>query len=342
MPGWLETLHGRSPGYVVVSAIKDGEVRSAAFGTDELDRAQATIDVTAPKGDVYVSCGTFGTRPERGKRGTAADVVAVPGVWADLDCGTEGHAERANGLPNPATVDAALSVIVDAGLPEPSVVVLSGHGAQAWWLLEEPYSAEPEDIARLTVGWSTNLVRVFAETGYGLDNLGDPARILRPPGTFNHKRGDRKPVTVHPLWGGLIQDGWDDLTRYALDKLQAYCEDVDASQLVRVSQGQTTPAITPVDLLDAFTQLTPWDAILGPHGWSLVRTRGEQEYWLRPEKGEGHSAICGPYAMTCFSETAGFPTGAGHKLTKLRVFAALNHNGDERAAVRAITERLSS
>lgn len=331
---WLEQLHGNSPGYVVVSAIKDGRVHSAAFGTDELDRAGQTIEVSAPKGDLYVSCGTYGEKPANGSRGTAADAVSVPGVWADLDCGTEGHSPRANGLPNPPDVETGLRVIADAELPAPTHVVLSGHGAQLWWLLTRPYVAAPEDLAKLTVGWSQRLVSVFADAGYGLDNLGDPSRILRPPGTWNWKRGEGKPVT--------LMDGPGN--RYRLDHLQSYCADVDATALVRVSQGITTPQIMPTDLLDAYTQLTPWEAILGPAGWSLDHVRGEQEYWLRPEKGEGHSAICGPYAMTCFSETAGFPTGAGHKLTKVRVLAHLYFNGDEKAAVRKISEqmRLSS
>lgn len=330
---WLDFLHGESPGYAVVSAIARGRVHSAAFGTDELDRAAQTIEVTAPKGDVYLSVGTYGTKPETG-RGTSADVVSVPGVFVDLDCGTEGHSERANGLPNPPDVQTGLQIIEDAELPAPTAVVLSGHGAQLWWRLTRPLVADPEDIARLTVGWSQRLVQVFAEAGFGLDNVGDPARILRPPGTLNWKSDPPKPVEI------LDRAWWTIGNRYRLDHLQSYCHDVDATALVRVSQGITTPQIMPTDLLDAYTALTPWAAILEPHGWSFVRERGDQQWWLRDGKDEGHSAICGPYAMTVFSETAGLPTGSGHKLTKLRVYALLNHSGDEKAAVRDIMKGL--
>lgn len=328
MTGWLNELHGRSPGYVVVTAILDGQVRSAAFGTDELAKAQQTIDKAAPRADVYVSCGTYGEKPAGGSRGTAADVVSVPGVWVDLDVGEEGHSPRGNGLPNPPDVETGLQVIADAELPAPTHVVLSGHGAQLWWLLTRPMVADPVEIATLTQGWSTRLVHEFAAAGYGLDNLGDPARILRPPGTVNHKRGERKPVTLMDTVAN----------RYRLDHLQSFCTEVDAAAVVhKASPG---PQLEPVDLLDAYTQLTPWDAILSPHGWVHVRTRGDQEWWARPDAEEGHSAICGPYAMTVFSETAGFPTGAGHRLTKLRVFAHLNHGGDEKAAVRHIMRGL--
>ncbi len=48
-------------------------------------------------------------------------------MWADLDnCTVEDAKQRCH----------------DAGLPEPSIVIVSGHGIHLYWLLSEPYSID--------------------------------------------------------------------------------------------------------------------------------------------------------------------------------------------------------
>lgn len=76
--------------------------------------------------------------------------------------------------------------------PRPSLTIRSGSGdhLHAYWALTEP----------LPVPWLRQAVQRLAVT-LGADmNSTDPARILRPPGTLNHKSSPARPVTVEHVW----------------------------------------------------------------------------------------------------------------------------------------------
>jgi hypothetical protein len=70
--------------------------------------------------------------------------------------------------------------------PAPSMVVDSGAGRHAYWALNPP--AGPEPIRRANRRLAHRLGADMAST--------DPARILRPPGTLNHKYDPPRPVRV--------------------------------------------------------------------------------------------------------------------------------------------------
>lgn len=95
----------------------------------------------------------------RWKRGGTAEVVALPAFYTDIDDPT----------------DAALMKLRGARL-HPSVIVHSGGGYHAYWLLDEP--THDLHMARQVL---QGLARTFG--GDGLS----PAQSLRLPGTVNHK-----------------------------------------------------------------------------------------------------------------------------------------------------------
>jgi hypothetical protein len=68
----------------------------------------------------------------------------------------------------------------------------------AYWLLREPYiitnDAEHQAITQLSKRFAYTLTTAGKAHGWTLDALGDLARVLRPPGTINHKYG--KPVVL--------------------------------------------------------------------------------------------------------------------------------------------------
>src|SRR5262245_40214338 len=77
---------------------------------------------------VYVHAGLIRGRPS-GDRPAVADIVCLPGLWADLDYADACH--RTAGLPP----DARFLFAFLERLPlRPSVVVHTGHGLLAWWL----------------------------------------------------------------------------------------------------------------------------------------------------------------------------------------------------------------
>ncbi len=95
----------------------------------------------------------------RWRRGGAAEVVALPAFYTDID--------------DPSEV--TLTKLVTAKLP-PSVVVASGGGFHAYWLLHEPTT---------DLNTAQQVLQGLAKA-FGGDGL-SPAQSLRLPGTVNTK-----------------------------------------------------------------------------------------------------------------------------------------------------------
>lgn len=141
--------------------------------------------------DVYFGVGLAGRN--FGRKSAALDVAAIGGLWADIDLAAPWRADK----PLPRTVDEARTILDK--LPfAPSLIVDSGHGLHAWWLFKEPWVFDTDEerleAAKLAKGW-VNVIRNAARSfGWEIDSVGDLARVMRPPGTWNRK-GD-PPVEV--------------------------------------------------------------------------------------------------------------------------------------------------
>jgi hypothetical protein len=110
--------------------------------------------------DVY-----FGVLPRVRRGGTASDVTGTTKVvWADVDAKMHDHSKQS-----------ALSALNKVS-PEPNILVDSGGGYHAYWLLRNPIKTE--------VG--TSIMKGIAKACGG-DHTYDAPRILRLPGTPNHK-----------------------------------------------------------------------------------------------------------------------------------------------------------
>jgi hypothetical protein len=77
-----------------------------------------------------------------------------------------------------------------------------------------------------------------------------------------------------------------------------------------------------------------WSDIFTPAGWTFVKTeRSGTQLWLRPGgTASEYSARAFAHNVVVHSQDAGLPTGAGHRLTKARLFAHLWHGGNQTAA----------
>ena len=78
-------------------------------------------------------------------RGTAADVIRVPGLWADLDV-------KPGGLPDWDAARAVVETLADMLGTDPAVLVNSGHGLQPRWVVEPDDST---DLARMSATTAT-------------------------------------------------------------------------------------------------------------------------------------------------------------------------------------------
>ncbi|MBK9944198.1 MAG: hypothetical protein IPP13_21570 [Kouleothrix sp.] len=167
----------------------------------------------------------FGVNPtnERGgsfKRVTNASVASLNCLFAEFD------AKDFDSM-------AATSAHVEALDPRPSIIVSSGGGLHAYWLLDEPYLIDDgnrQKAVKLLYGWVKRV---------GGDDVKDLARVLRVPGTRNvkSKYGPDFP---------MVHFTKRDMTcLYAIDELAALVPQQSEPHVVKDSRNNTfDPFIT--------------------------------------------------------------------------------------------------
>ena len=84
--------------------------------------------------EVYFAPSAFKSLENR----MAANVASVPGFWFDIDVGTE-KAAQGKGYATIEEAETALAEFCDeTGIPKPNLIVNSGSGLHAYWILKEP------------------------------------------------------------------------------------------------------------------------------------------------------------------------------------------------------------
>jgi hypothetical protein len=119
-------------------------------------------------------------------RAESAEVCGLYGPAADLDVVSAGHRKHALF----ASVELAQQFLDALPLPA-SAVVRTGGGLQAHWIFKEPWFFESDGERRaaeaISRGWSSFLRGLARRQGCEIDATWDLARVLRVPGTTNHK-----------------------------------------------------------------------------------------------------------------------------------------------------------
>ncbi len=136
--------------------------------------------------DLYFALGM--QQPDRrGNRAKRSEVIGIPGLWADIDYAHD-KAHKKEDLP-PTQKDAVRLI---ESLPiAPTFINCSGHGIHAFWLFKEPWMFEDTEewklAENLTKRWHELIKMEAARHGWVVDSVFDLARVLRVPGTLNHK-----------------------------------------------------------------------------------------------------------------------------------------------------------
>jgi hypothetical protein len=120
-------------------------------------------------------------------RGRETDIYAAVAPRSRLE-GTRAAVERCHVLFVDCDTPESIAAL-DAFQPSPSMIVNSGHGKHGYWSLWPPVG--PDELERANRRLAHALAADMRAT--------DAARILRPPGTFNHKSGEPVPVTLERL-----------------------------------------------------------------------------------------------------------------------------------------------
>ena len=126
--------------------------------------------------------------PRSGGRGDAASVSGITALWADIDVRGTVHAKERL----PGSLDEALALVREAVPLAATLLVDSGHGLHAWWVLDEPadFRDSRDDRARyaaLERRLVATLDAVARRHGWSVDRVADLARVMRVPGTRNYK-----------------------------------------------------------------------------------------------------------------------------------------------------------
>jgi hypothetical protein len=124
----------------------------------------------------------------KGKR-SAAGAMALKAVWLDVDVGKE------DGYP---TLQDALKALIDFqqrnNLPKFSAIVASGGGLQPYWISKTAMTQDEwRPYAEGLKALAASQLKIKPED-LGLTT--DPARVLRVPGSFNHKLATPRPVQL--------------------------------------------------------------------------------------------------------------------------------------------------
>jgi hypothetical protein len=127
-------------------------------------------------------------QPNPFERSRNASAYVMPGLYFDLDLASGAHA--ASTLPTTAAEALAFLQALPA---TPSLILHTGGGLHAYWLFDAPVwlrtDADRTAMSQLMRRFAQTLCQAGKARGWTLDALRDLARVLRPPGTNNHKYG---------------------------------------------------------------------------------------------------------------------------------------------------------
>ncbi|GJM44998.1 MAG: hypothetical protein DHS20C21_18400 [Gemmatimonadota bacterium] len=183
------------------------------FKVSEIDKAVRYASKLAKSCDVYVHAALMKPNPKSG-RGSINDAVGFTCLHVDIDIlNPKAHAETNL----PPDEDAALEVL--KAIPhEPSLILHTGNGLLSLWILREPeIMGSDEDrgrCSRLLKAVQYAIRSYAASKSWKLDNTADLARLIRIPGTLNHKTTPPKPVSVVQDTGKRYNpDDFEDIVR---------------------------------------------------------------------------------------------------------------------------------
>ncbi|MDL2318171.1 DUF927 domain-containing protein [Eubacteriales bacterium OttesenSCG-928-A19] len=184
---FLQTIYrGASSGWLTVWTMPDK--KTAYFPAEDFPAAAEYSESLASTHDVYYGVGLRREKLGDHQRGGNGDVSIVPALWSDIDVLGPAHKETAL----PENIAAALTFLNSLPLA-PTMVVSSGNGLHVYWVFNEPLTIATEahrsNIAGALRGWQAYINDAAQTHGWKLDNTSDLSRVLRLPGSVNHKKG---------------------------------------------------------------------------------------------------------------------------------------------------------
>lgn len=191
---FLQMLYGKcTEGCITITTLPDS--RNEHISVTELDKAAERIKVLGTSANTYYCVALRQEGLPSSVRGGIGQIHTVVCMVADVD--VLGSAHKENALPK--TEEEAIDFVNSLKL-KPSIIVRSGNGVHAIWLLDEPFvirnENEREQIRELSAGFGMYVIAEGRKKGWKLDNVQDIPRMLRAPGSLNFKSGPPKQCEV--------------------------------------------------------------------------------------------------------------------------------------------------
>jgi hypothetical protein len=198
-PTFLRAMLGTAGSYCALALGNGKRIQKFYDTVDQLENAALNFDENGF--DAYYALGTF---EEAGSR-EAENVKQMRAFFMDLDCGVHLKTGKPKSFPDQSAAIVALKNFVKTNnLPKP-FLVNSGYGVHVYW----PLSAPVDFMTWLPV--AEKLKALAKAQGFRADEAvtADAARVLRVPGTRNHKGDEPRPVTCFGVSAPTPVDFYD-------------------------------------------------------------------------------------------------------------------------------------
>lgn len=223
-------------------------------------------------------------------RGSESTVIAVPGVWLDLDC------DRGEAKKRYPPIEVATKFIQDMD-PQPSVVVASGaRGFHIYHLFDKPLLCANDDdrlyAKKLVAGFQRNIAKQLHDLGeYAIDSTFDLARVLR----IVNSRNWGTATVVQPVTG-FQPDNLEDWLRYEPATFEEWLP--LAQDLALSHSGNPGSTLTHLGS-DAATLYMPEDMAIPAKVMALIATDPQFiSFWSRKKRLSDASASGFCFGMT--------------------------------------------
>jgi hypothetical protein len=173
MRTFLNHLYQHSHGFLNLRAIGKERVHQAFYEWSDFENIEKFCAARIQSKNLY-----FGVATRDDKNGKKENIVHIPALWCDVDFKD--------------TPRDRLKELYEKFPTKASIIVKSGGGAHFYWLLKEPL--EKDAIPQVE-----DANRRIAHALSGDFSSTDAARILRLPGTINHKYEHKPRVEVTRL-----------------------------------------------------------------------------------------------------------------------------------------------
>lgn len=175
-----------SHGYITITTLPDRKTRW--FKCIEIEKIAKVAENLGKKTNTFFGVGLRKNILKNGFRGSERDILCITTLYADIDVKSEAHAQ----ISLPSSVDEAINFLHSLKV-KPSIIVNSGNGIHGYWLLDKPFIIETEEdrkhMSSIFKGFGKYVNSEAKKYGWKIDSVYDLARILRAPGTINHKLG---------------------------------------------------------------------------------------------------------------------------------------------------------